>query len=192
MADKKKQSPATLEGLSDLLISHTNEIKDQYEKLTVQYEQVIFKLESVLTRHNSSKVPKVSKEPKKPVVKKESKKEPSKEYTNTMHWWAGMYVTNDQSIKKYFTQEDVEAAEKSLPDIKDMPNKNDRDRAISLKIWHKFTKSKKTGELKTMFENWKKDRAKNQAADVERETHTDEESNQNEKKKEIDTDDDDE
>jgi len=170
--NKKKQTPVTLEEVRDLLTEFRNECK-------VQNEQVIWKLETVLTRHGATKGPK-----KPPVVKKAKgvkevkDKEFPTHFSNTMYWWTAMYAAQDPLIKKCFTTEEVEKAEEGIAGIKDKPEGYDRRRAVGLAVWKAFAKSKKSGELKTMFDNWKKEAAKLLAKDVEKEKHTDDESDE--------------
>ena len=177
--NSKKQTPVTLEQIRDLLIEFRDESR-------TQNEQIIFKLETVLTRHGNSTGQ------KKPVVKKTTgvKKDKGKDkdkdkdkdkalpktFTNTMYWWIALYAVQDPFIEKCFTPDDVVKAEESITGIKDKPDGYDRRRATGVSMWKGFPKSKKSGELKTMFDNWKKGQNQLLAMDVETEKHTDDES----------------
>jgi hypothetical protein len=167
---KKKQHTTTIEEISDNIKEIRDLIKESNDKNMVQYEQLCFKMEGVLTRRTPVK-------PKKPVVVKDEKeskeKEPPVEYSNTMYFWVGQYVLKNPIHLKQATADDVKKAEESVNNIKDKPEGYDYPRAISLAIWKGFPKAKKTGELKTMYDNWKKNKAKHQAKDVEKEKTTD-------------------
>lgn len=167
--NKKNQTPVTLEEIRDLLTEFRNECK-------VQNEQVIFKLESVFTRRGAAKGPKKSVVKKTKGSKEGKAKEFPTHFSNTMYWWTAMYAVQDSLIKNCYTTEEVKKAEESIAGIKDKPDGYDRRRAIGLALWKGFKKAKKSGELKTMFDNWKKAKAKLLAKDVEKESHTDDES----------------
>jgi hypothetical protein len=184
MADnKKKQTPVTLEEVMDLLTEFRNESR-------VQKEDLILRLETVLTRQGATKGPK--KNPTyKPKLTNGEKKGKGKgkgkgnekvlptHFSNTMYWWAAMYASQNILVEKYFTAEEVNTAEERNAEIKDKPEGYDRSRTVGIAIWKGFAQSKKS-ELKTMFENWKKANAKNLAKDVEKEKHTDDDADEKE------------
>ena len=188
MADnKKKQTPVTLEEIRDLLTEYRNETK-------VQLEQLIYRLESIYV---TRRVP--VKGAKKPVVKKPAgvkgkanDKDFPTHFSNTMYWWTAMYSVQDPIIKKCYTAEEVKIAEESIAGIKDKPEGYNTTKAVGLALWKGFSKSKKSGELKTMFDNWKKANAKLLAKDVENETHTDDEPDVKKKGKDEDEEEDEE
>lgn len=165
MSDTK--TPVTLEEIRDLIVEFRNESK-------MQIEQVTFRLESILTRGGAPKE-------KKTVVKKTKakgntkKKEIPNKFYNTMYWWMAMYATQDPVIEGYYTEEDVKKAIEKVKNIKNKAEGYDRQLAIGQSIWRGIPSAKRVGELKPMFENWKLEKAKEQAQDVEQEEHTDKE-----------------
>lgn len=175
MTDKKQnQKPVTLEDIQGLLAEFRVENK-------VQYEAVIHRMESILTRR-----PGVLKVQKKQVDKKtNAKKDDIKggpvHYSNTMHWWVAMYALGNDAVSSHFTDTDVVSAKDSIVRISGkplalQPNGNttyDTKRAVGLTIWKTFPKAKKQGALKTMFENWKKESAQQNTENVDTEEHTD-------------------
>jgi hypothetical protein len=152
-----------------------NAITELSERTMAQHEQIIFKLESIL-------ISRTSPVPKKPVVKKVKgaavpKMETAKpiSFANTMYWWIYMYVNKDPLIANMVTpEENVKAIEK-MGDVAFAPDSCEYDRALSSALWKVFPKQKKIGELKTKYENWKKEMAKENAEDVVAEVNSDDE-----------------
>lgn len=138
-----------------------NEFKDFRTEFRSSTEQVILRMESILINRPSTKKA-ISK--KNATVKKNEKNEkkeaPVTIHANTMYWWASMYATGNPDIKEFYTDEDVDNAIKSINNILEKPEGHDKEKAIGLAIWRNFPKSKKTGVLKTGFENWKKEHNK--------------------------------
>lgn len=173
---KKNQSAATVDEVRDLLINFQTESR-------AQMEQIIFRMENILTRQGSTQ-PKTKPKPKTKSTAAEKtsdkgKKEPVK-YSNTMYWWVGMYALDDPAIKNICSDEDLVNAKKAIDEVKDKPESYATRRIVGVALWKVFGKPKKS-ELKTMFENWKKEQAKIDAEDVEKENNTD---NETEEKKE--------
>lgn len=179
MADKKqkKQEPATIDEVRALIEPLLQEMRLENK---VQYEQVIHRMESILCKEKA-------KAPKKEVVRKaaDSKKKGKAElpasFSNTMYWWTAMFAVGDESVKKMYTEEDVKKAMANIDGIKDKPEGYDKQRVIGLQIWKGFPKSKKSGEIKTQFDNWKKEKEKENTKNIEKEDDTDDE-----KEKEVD------
>jgi hypothetical protein len=173
--NNKKQTPVTLEMVMGLLTVVRDESRAQNMDL-------ILRLENVLTRHGAVTGAKkgVVNKPKGVKGKDKNKvKEIPTHFSNTMYWWTAMYAVQSPLIKNYFSPEEVKKAEEVTAETKNKTEGHEYRRVIGLTMWRKFTKSKK-GELKTMFENWKKANAKNLAKDVETEKHTDDDSEEKE------------
>jgi hypothetical protein len=195
MADnKKKQTSITLDELCALINKNGDRIIESQNENRAQNTEILFRIEKVLTRYglgdNGSKKPVVKKDKDKNKNKNKDKdknkdNEKDKEFpttfSNTMYWWVAMYAVQDPLINKCFTNDEVKKAEESIEGIKDKPEGYDRRRAIGLTIWKGFAKSKKSNELKTLYDNWKKEAAKSLAKDVEKEKNTDDESDENDK-----------
>jgi hypothetical protein len=179
MTDKIMKPSATLEDLNrkiDMLNTRfealSNVIAEFKDISMTQIEQMIFKMESTLIRGDPVK-------PKKTVVRKitvkseDGKKNTVESYSNTMYWWTKKYSLGDPSVMKCATNDEVLKAESGVDGIQSKPEGYDRRSAISASLWKGFDKSKRSGELKTMFDNWKKEQAKLLAKDVEKDTHSD-------------------
>lgn len=145
----------------------------------VQNEELVLKLESILTVKGSAQ--------KTASKKKKTKSKIPDKFVNTMYWWVAMYGADDDSIKGTFTEEDEKKGLENTKKVKDKAVGYDQRRAVGMSIWKGFSKEKKTTELKAMFNNWTTERAKNQAKDVTKDVASEEE-----KKEEAVTQDDDE
>ena len=181
---QKKQEPVTLEEIRDLLVANSEERR-------AQYEQIILRMESVLCRSKG-------KPAKKPVEKKTDDKMKKKKeelpttFSNTMYWWIAMYAVGDESIKHFFDENDVKKASECIDGIKDKPDGYEKERTLGAQIWKSFSKSKKSGELKTQFENWKLEKEKKDTKNVEKEMASDNEEGEVKETVDNDGDDDDE
>jgi hypothetical protein len=161
MSATKKQAVT-----NEYLLEAINEFRTECK---IQQESTLFKMECLLIRNPTTTTAAAAK-PKKQVVKKESAV-----YSNTMYWWIGMYASDDVLVSKCTTPEEVKIAEDSITGVKDKTEGIDRKRAIASALWKGFPKTKKSGELRTLYDAWKKGNAKQQATDVEKEKNTDEE-----------------
>jgi hypothetical protein len=182
MADKKKM-PVTMEQLYDLIMSHKDESK-------VQNEQIIFKMESILTRNikkdkqpakavvavkNEEKVPELDEKPKAKKTKAKSNqaknKEPPATYTNSMYWFCGMVALDDLSVKDSYTTEEFEKAKTAAGVPKADSTEYDRRKCIGLEIWKTLDQQKKTA-LKAAFGTWSDKNKLKDTKDLEKETDT--------------------
>lgn len=176
---KTNQEPATLDEIRELLKEFRMENK-------AICDQVLLRVESIYCRNPKPKFAKKSVVTKKPAVeKKESDKFPTK-FSNTLYWWTAMYANDRDEIKKYYTEEDVKAAVEKIDGISNKPDGYEKKRAIGLQIWKGFSRTKRTTELKMLFENWKKEQEKANATNVERENDTDDDNGETEPKAVVD------
>jgi hypothetical protein len=182
MTDKNMKSQATLEelhskidGLNNKIEALSNIVAAFKDMSMAQIEQMIFRMESTLIRSDAGG------KPKKVVVKKitakteDEKKNVAETYTNTMYWWTRKYNLGYQPVMDCVTADDVLKAEAGVEGIQNKPEGYDRRSAISSALWKGFDKTRRAGELKTMFDNWKKEQAKMLAKDVEKDKNSDEE-----------------
>jgi hypothetical protein len=169
--NKKKQMDGLIGELLDQVKELRIEIKELRSENRVQNEQVIFKMESVLLRRGTPT-------PKKPVKIGKNEKECKEKdvpltFSNTMYWWKTLWAAKDPLVLSTASDEEVKIAEESIAGVKEKSDSQDPRQSIAMAIWKGFDKGKKSGPLKTLYENWKKGNAKLQAKDVEKEKHTD-------------------
>lgn len=171
MSDTQNTIKDVMELLSELraeLVENRKAIDELRAENKVQGEQAIFAIEGLIVARGTQKAKK-----KTIVVKGAGNTDvpatiPST-FANTMYWWAAMYASGDPIVSEHYTQDDIEAAIISIDSIKEKPEGYEKERAIGLSIWKAFPKTKKSGEMRTRFENWKKEKAKENSKDVEKE-----------------------
>jgi hypothetical protein len=161
-----QQTDASYNNIMAAIAELKSEIAELKSASMVQHEQIIFRIENGLINRSSTVT-------KKPVVKKVKggsapKKETAKTVTfaNTLYWWIHMYIHNDQSISDVASKKETADAVEKMGEIAFAPQSSEYERALASALWKVFSKQKRTGELKTKYENWKKEQAKDQAEDI--------------------------
>lgn len=174
-------------------VEQFNELKETFDnfikKNTIQYEQIIHRMEAILC----SKPP-VKRTPKKKESgdKKTSKKTESRgeqSFYNVTAWWSSLFCENNELLKPFYTDEDIEKViEKDLKGssknkIKDIENEDKKRKRIGNALWKSFANTKKD-EIRTIFTTWKQQNLQNKTKNVE--TEEAQEESQEEVKEEDD------
>jgi hypothetical protein len=198
MSNKNNQKSITAEEMREIVREEVRTIvreeiaNDMKEFILVnkfQNEEIMIKIETILlpivrdglSAKNNKKAPKTLKGANK--TSEVQKTKIKKKFTNTLYWWKDMYENGDILIADSYTNEEEEKAKKEIDSVTDKPANFNYRSAVGLSIWKAFTPTKRSGELKTMFTNWKIEKEKIEAQDMEKEPNTDDELN--EKNKEL-------
>ena len=178
MSEKKtnkseKHETVTLDELKALILRGQEESR-------VQNDQILHRLEGIFTANPNIKSTKkavtkkekdeVAPTPVAPIDPKVQRKE-IKKYSDTHFWFIGEYLHAD--YKHIYTAGEYEQAAATVDAVKEKSPSFNRDKAIGNALWGTFTKAKRSGELKTMFANWKTNILKIEARIIAEETRTD-------------------
>lgn len=181
MSEKKTNKPerfepVTLDDLKSLIIRGQEENR-------AQNEQLILKVEQIYTANGGTKTT-VKTTVKKPVTTKKDKEaeqkaaaEPpkpkataSKKYSDTHYWFVGEYLKDE--YKHTYTAAEYEQAAAAVDAVKEKSASFNRDKAIGNSMWGAFLKTKKNGQLKTMFCAWRTNLLKIEARIIAEENAT--------------------
>jgi hypothetical protein len=183
----------TLADLKAQLQEFREETKNQNNKLIAQNEQLVLRMEAILTRNPKKEKPvkpvdvkttdtkeeevlaegKAAAKPKKPRAKAGDKKVKETAYINAMYWYMDMYATKNPFIAHTYNQEVVAASEAAVR-LKNPKIQDDAFRkAVGSDIWKSFDKKKKEGLKISYNTTWKQQQEKHEAKDLDNDVDTD-------------------
>lgn len=134
----------------DEIKSLKNQIADLKLLINNNQTEILMRLESNLIRKSDNK--QVSIKEKK--INKSSTSKKSR-IPDIRQWWKLMYINNDPSISKFYTDDDVKKIITTDTKLKLKRKESDRKKHIALIIYTKLLSEDDRNEIQALHRNWK-------------------------------------